>query len=58
LLLDDVLSELDEFRREYLVEYINTKDKQTIITMTGADEKIIDKEKAVFKVTNGYIKGG
>lgn len=56
LLLDDVLSELDEFRREYLIKYINTADKQTIITMTGADDKIINQEKVVYKVNNGRIR--
>ena len=36
LLLDDVLSELDSFRQNYLLESIN--DIQTIITCTGLDE--------------------
>lgn len=56
LLLDDVLSELDEFRRKYLLEYINSSDKQTIITMTGADQKIINRETVVYKVANGSIR--
>lgn len=38
LLLDDVLSELDSFRQNYLLESIN--DIQTIITCTGLDEFI------------------
>ncbi len=56
LLLDDVLSELDEFRREYLIEYIDSANKQTIITMTGADQKIVNRKKAVYQVTNGSIR--
>ncbi len=56
LLLDDVLSELDEFRREYLLKYINTSDKQTIITMTGADDKVITNDIAVYEVYKGMIR--
>lgn len=55
LLLDDVLSELDSFRQNYLLESI--RKIQTIITCTGVDEFIshsfnIDK---IFKVKNGSI---
>ena len=55
LLLDDVLSELDSNRQNYLLENINTS--QTIITCTGIDDFIksrctIDK---VFYVTNGIV---
>jgi DNA replication and repair protein RecF len=56
LLLDDVLSELDEFRREYLLDYINCSDKQTIITMTGADEQVINNQTAVYQVFKGEIR--
>ena len=56
LLLDDVLSELDSFRQNYLLDSIC--DTQTIITCTGLDEFInsrfnIDK---VFKVVSGEIE--
>ena len=55
LLLDDVLSELDSFRQNYLLDSI--RQIQTIITCTGLDEFIhnrfnIDK---VFEVKNGSI---
>ncbi len=55
LLLDDVLSELDSNRQNYLLDSIG--DIQTIITCTGLDEFVdhrfeIDK---VFRVTNGKI---
>lgn len=56
LLLDDVLSELDSNRQNYLLN--NIGDIQTIITCTGLDEFInnrfeIDK---IFKVANGIIE--
>ena len=55
LLLDDVLSELDSSRQNYLLNSIS--DVQTIITCTGLDEFInnrfhLDK---VFYVTNGHV---
>ncbi len=56
LLLDDVLSELDSNRQNYLLNSIG--NIQTIITCTGLDEFInnrfeIDK---IFKVTDGVIQ--
>ncbi|MFZ3103042.1 MAG: DNA replication/repair protein RecF [Desulfitobacteriaceae bacterium] len=55
LLLDDVLSELDSFRREYLIEFINSSSIQTLMTMTSADEAQI-RAKAGFKVHQGQIR--
>ena len=57
LLLDDVLSELDSDRQNYLLN--NIGDIQTIITCTGLDEFVnnrfeIDK---VFQIENGSIVG-
>ena len=53
LLLDDVLSELDSSRQNYLLNSIG--DIQTIITCTGLDEFINNrfKIKPDFKVTEG-----
>ncbi len=56
LLLDDVLSELDSSRQNYLLDSIS--HIQTIMTCTGLDEFIenrlsIDR---IFKVTNGYAE--
>ena len=56
LLLDDVLSELDSNRQNYLLNSIG--DIQTIITCTGLDEFVnnrfeIDK---VFRVVEGTIQ--
>ncbi|MBP3475742.1 MAG: DNA replication/repair protein RecF [Lachnospiraceae bacterium] len=58
LLLDDVLSELDSNRQNYLLSTIG--NIQTIITCTGLDEFVnnrfeIDK---VFQIDNGKIIGG
>ena len=56
LLLDDVLSELDKHRRNYLLDSIH--DIQTLITCTGMDEFVnhrfsINK---VFHVQSGQVK--
>lgn len=55
LLLDDVLSELDSSRQNYLLDCI--KEIQTVITCTGLDEFVnhrfsIDR---IFKVTDGTV---
>ena len=56
LLLDDVLSELDSNRQNYLLNSIH--DIQTVITCTGLDEFVrnrfqIDK---IFEVISGTVK--
>lgn len=55
LLLDDVLSELDSSRQNYLLNRIG--DIQTIITCTGLDEFINNRFEInkVFKVTSGTV---
>ena len=58
LLLDDVLSELDRSRQNYLLE--NIKGIQTIITCTGLEEFVtnginIDQK---FEIVNGGIQHG
>lgn len=55
LLLDDVLSELDSNRQNYLLNSI--KDVQTIITCTGLDEFINNRFNInrIFKVTDGHV---
>ena len=55
LLLDDVLSELDSNRQNYLLN--NIKDIQTIITCTGLDEFINNRFEInkIFNVNNGSI---
>lgn len=55
LLLDDVLSELDSNRQNYLLNSIG--NIQTIITCTGIDEFINNRFEInkIFKVTNGTV---
>lgn len=55
LLLDDVLSELDSNRQNYLLDSIG--DIQTIITCTGLDEFVNNNFKInkAYKVSNGEI---
>ena len=56
LLLDDVLSELDSSRQNYLLSSIG--DIQTIITCTGLDEFVNNRFEInkVFNVVNGHVK--
>ena len=56
VLLDDVMSELDKSRREFLVELLNRK-AQTIITTThlGSFTQDILADAAVFKIEAGKI---
>lgn len=56
LLLDDVLSELDSNRQNYLLNSIG--DIQTIITCTGLDEFINNRFKInrIYKVSNGSVQ--
>ena len=55
LLLDDVLSELDRNRQNYLLESI--KDIQTIITCTGLEEFVNNRLKLnkIYKVVDGTV---
>ncbi len=57
LLLDDVLSELDSNRQNYLLNSIG--DIQTIITCTGLDEFVNNRFEInkIFKVAEGMCKG-
>ncbi|MCI9072009.1 MAG: DNA replication/repair protein RecF [Lachnospiraceae bacterium] len=56
LLLDDVLSELDSNRQNYLLSSIG--DVQTIITCTGLEEFVNNRFEInrVYKVTNGVVE--
>ena len=58
LLLDDVLSELDSNRQNYLLDSIG--DIQTIITCTGLDDFVNDRFEInkVFHVVNGTVSAG
>ena len=56
LLLDDVLSELDSNRQNYLLNSIG--NVQTIITCTGLDEFVNNRFEInkTFKIENGSLK--
>lgn len=53
ILLDDVFSELDSRRREFLLESL--KNKQVIITLTNADIGKTFENAKYFKIENGKI---
>lgn len=52
LLLDDILSELDENRRKFFLSKI--KDKQVIVTCTDKEE-FFAKDSRIFKVSDGSV---
>ncbi|EHQ87242.1 DNA replication/repair protein RecF [Desulfosporosinus youngiae] len=54
LLLDDVLSELDRFRRDYLIRFIESSRIQTLITMTSADNHL--DSGTLYSVKQGHIR--
>ncbi|MDR3540814.1 MAG: DNA replication/repair protein RecF [Desulfosporosinus sp.] len=54
LLLDDVLSELDRFRRDYLIKFIESSRIQTLITMTSAETHL--DSGALYHVEKGHIR--
>lgn len=56
LLLDDVLSELDTKRQEYILNSI--KEVQTLITCTGINDirKHLNSENKIFEVMSGELK--
>ena len=54
LLLDDVLSELDSFRRDYLIQFIESSNIQTLLTMTSAEPHL--KSGTLYYVENGHIR--
>ncbi len=56
LLLDDIMSELDEERQKYIIE--NIENKQVIITCTNINTINIKKDITLFKVKNGRINEG
>ena len=53
LLLDDVLSELDDDRQKALME--SALDCQCLLTATGVESAVTRKGAAVFEVSGGKI---
>lgn len=56
LLLDDVLSELDQMRREYLMTYIHQSKIQSIVTVTSAEKDIHAHAHSLYEVSQGRIR--
>lgn len=57
LLLDDVMSELDIQRREYLLKIINSNNVQTLITGANSDLSTDNSQKVqINKIENGIVK--
>lgn len=56
LLLDDVLSELDKYRQNYLLD--NIHDIQALITCTGVDEFVNHRFalNKIFHVNRGQVR--
>ena len=55
LLLDDVSSELDPARNEYLFEHLATRAGQCFITTTSARHVLLAKDRADYDIENGQI---
>lgn len=57
LLLDDVMSELDNYRQTELLKMIIAKNVQTFITTTSLEHlSQLPKELKIFTVTKGHIQ--
>lgn len=56
LLLDDVLSELDYFRRDYLMKFMESAPMQSLITMTSAEKHL--SAGTLYFVEQGHIRRG
>ena len=55
LLLDDVSSELDPSRNEYLFQHLATQAGQCFITTTAASHVLLDKDRADYRIESGRI---
>lgn len=55
LLLDDVSSELDATRNEYLFEFLRDRDNQCFITTTHSKHVLVGRDRVDFDVANGLI---
>lgn len=56
LLLDDIMSELDKNRQNYIMQRI--EDKQVMITCTDIDRFVIDDHVSLFRIENGKVMEG
>lgn len=55
LLLDDVSSELDPSRNQFLFEHLATQAGQCFITTTDGRHVLLDRERADYRIRNGEI---
>jgi DNA replication and repair protein RecF len=55
LLLDDVSSELDPHRNQYLFEHLATLAGQCFITTTHASHVLLADQRADYRIENGQI---
>jgi DNA replication and repair protein RecF len=55
LLLDDVSSELDDARNQYLFAFLRERENQCFITTTAARHVLIDSDRIDFEVSRGRI---
>ena len=55
LLLDDVSSELDPSRNQYLFEHLATQAGQCFITTTDGRHVLLDRDRADYRIRNGEI---
>jgi DNA replication and repair protein RecF len=56
LLLDDVSSELDPERNEYLFDFLRLRDNQCFITTTHPDYVLLTSDRLDYRVENGIIE--
>jgi DNA replication and repair protein RecF len=55
LLLDDVSSELDPRRNEYLFEYLGKMDSQVMVTTTHPRYVLTTRDRVDYEVSSGYV---
>ena len=55
LLLDDVSSELDRARNEYLFEFLRQRDNQCFITTTHPNHVLLERERRDYSVNAGCV---
>ncbi len=55
LLLDDVSSELDPSRNEYLFEHLANRAGQCFITTTSSSHVLLSRDRADYRIENGQI---
>ena len=58
LLLDDIFSELDEIRQDFLMNYITSAGQQTLVSLTHLESmKDLKQNGHIFRVRDGIVNG-